>query len=100
MHTLKFITALHAMQHLDVHFQKSLVLLLSECPHADDEGIFRAFSPAGGGLGIRSLPNALTPLYRQQLFQQLVHAGKHGKWPANWAHRHACICSVGMSAAA
>uniref|UniRef100_A0A383WNY4 Uncharacterized protein n=1 Tax=Tetradesmus obliquus TaxID=3088 RepID=A0A383WNY4_TETOB len=49
---------------------------LQECPHADDEGIFSAFSPAGPGLGIRSLPNALMPSYRQQLFQQLVHAGK------------------------
>jgi hypothetical protein len=71
---------LHNMQRYNVPKRlpiTTLVVLHTECPHADDEGIFSAFSPAGAGLGIRSLPNALTPLYRQQLFQQLVHAGSY-----------------------
>jgi hypothetical protein len=73
------------------HMQVCMYLLLvfAECPHADDDGIFSAFSPAGAGLGIRSLPNALTPLYRQQLFQQLVHAGVYSN------HRPTSMCAVG-----
>jgi hypothetical protein len=48
--------------------------LTPECPHACDEGIATAFSPAPCA-GIRSLPNALQPDFRQLAYAQLVQTG-------------------------
>eukprot|EP00878_Enallax_costatus_P019791 GHUV01020894.1.p1 GENE.GHUV01020894.1~~GHUV01020894.1.p1 ORF type:complete len:239 (+),score=64.70 GHUV01020894.1:1014-1730(+) len=48
---------------------------LQDSPQADHEGIQNAWSPAAVG-GIRSLPNAMAPDYRQQLFMQLLQREK------------------------
>ncbi|KAI8466205.1 MAG: hypothetical protein J3K34DRAFT_524737 [Monoraphidium minutum] len=48
---------------------------LEECPHASAEGVAAAFSPAACA-GIRSLPNALRPGFRELVYAQLVRLGR------------------------
>lgn len=57
------------------HTKRRHCRLTTECPHASEEGVAAAFA-AGGGAGIRSLPNALVPGFREVLYAQLVGFGE------------------------
>lgn len=52
---------------------------LQEYKNADDEAVKGAYSNTGH-LGIRSLPNALHPEFRQKLYDELVDSGKNSNY--------------------